>query len=257
MWRGIFNSLKEYTPAVSKQLWGYIAMWGPVVAVIAGVVGFILWAKSTTPPMPIWTIITIGGGILLFLVANIFTFKNMEDQRDEKQRQLKQVLEPKLEMFFGHCGSCEQTMQIEQGGVRRLFRVGIENKAGATVEGVQVKLESIEPSNSEFNQRLPAQLHRMHDSPSSNQPGDWEDRFDVHPRDKEYIDVVEKCEKQPRDSDEVMKFWLKPFGLYSVPCGHYTITLAAHAHNSVGCTGRFTIDVDEQGHLHFEQTSLS
>jgi hypothetical protein len=83
MRKEIYNSLREYTPAVSKQWWGYIAMWSAIIATIAGVVGFIVWAKSATPPIPIWTIATVSGGVLLFIVVNVLTFQKVRKQRDE------------------------------------------------------------------------------------------------------------------------------------------------------------------------------
>lgn len=150
-----------------------------------------------------------------------------------------------------HKDPCEQINFLERGSIRRLFRVGIENKGGTTVEGIQVKLENIEPPDSKLSQRLPAQLHRMHDNPSDELPSHWETEFRVRLWDIEYIDVVDRVEGE--HSDNNIRFWLKPLGgWYPIPCKRYTISLAAHANNSMKCTGKFVVDVNEKGQLTFE-----
>jgi hypothetical protein len=180
--------------------------------------------------------------------------KQLQTQHKQEIAKLQQELEPKLRMFFSHDDpSCEQIMPLEGGGIRRLFRVGIENKGGTTVEGVQVKLENTDPPDSVLSQRLPAQLHRMHDNPSDEQPSHWETEFPMRSQDVEHIDVVEKCEREHSDLSNVIRFWLKPLGLYPISCRRYTIALAAHAYNSMECTGKFVVDVNEKGHLSFEQ----
>jgi len=202
----------------------------------------------------------IGGiaGIALlmfgtYLVHTIITPYRQRNEARTNIKRLQQKLEPKLRMFFSRDDpSCEQIMPLKEGAIRRLFRVGIENKGDTTVEGVQVKLETIDPPDFQLSQRLPAQLHRMHDNPSGGQLSDWETEFHVRPEDVEHIDVVEKCEREHSDSSNVIRFWLKPLGLYPIPCKRYTISLAAHAHNSMECTGKFVVDVNEKGQLSFE-----
>lgn len=78
----MLETIKEYSPMVSKKWWGYIEIWGSIVAVFAGVVGFILWAKNTEPPMPIWSIVVIVGGAISFIIANFFTFNRLRAERD-------------------------------------------------------------------------------------------------------------------------------------------------------------------------------
>ena len=78
-------------------------MWSAIIATIVGVVGFIVWAKSATPPIPIWTIATVSGGVLLFIVANVLTFQKVGKQRDEaisEASQHKQAYE-RLEQSVG------------------------------------------------------------------------------------------------------------------------------------------------------------
>lgn len=91
MRKEIYNYLREYTPAVSKQWWGYVVMWTTVIPIIAGVVGFIRWAKSATPSVPIWTTATVSVGILLFIVVNVLTFQRVRKQRDEARSEVSQL----------------------------------------------------------------------------------------------------------------------------------------------------------------------
>lgn len=208
------------------------------LAIFAVIGGIIAWWVLNEPPIVIGIFVLCGaiGFIVLSFLAYAKVF-------------LK--LEPKLRMFFVHDDPCEQTMFSEGGGIIRLFRVGIENKSGTTVEGVQVKLETIDPPDYRLSQRLPAQLHRMHDNPPDELQSHWETEFRVRPGDVEYIDVVDKLKGE--HSDNNIRFWLKPLGgWYHIPCKRYTIRLAAHARNSMECIGKFVIDVNEKGQLSFE-----
>lgn len=83
MWKDFRTSIKEYTPTISKQWWGYIEMWGSIIALIVGITGFIFWAKNTTPPMPIWTIVLIAGCATSFVIVNFLAFNKVRIERDK------------------------------------------------------------------------------------------------------------------------------------------------------------------------------
>jgi len=213
------------------------------------ILGALLWFSSLDRKSLIIGFAVSWGISVLLLHAAFVLF------RDERRRAVKlaKQLQSSLLIFFSQGGSCQETqgyVRLGEGrkGVRRLFRVGIRNGGGAIVQGVQVKLVDIAPKVYPISQQLPILLHRMHDN---NQP--WETEFDLRPGAEEYIDVVHKEEEETRYPHEFIVFWLNPLGLTNVDAGHYTLTLVAQARNSVSCPPqKFVIQVDEQGHLHFD-----
>jgi hypothetical protein len=87
--KGSFKeSFSEYAPAISKQWWGYIAMWASIVAMGVGVIGFIVWANNTKPPLPLWNIILIAGGAVFFIIVNFLTFHRVRVEREKKIQEL-------------------------------------------------------------------------------------------------------------------------------------------------------------------------
>ena len=88
MWKNIPKSIREYTPSISKQWWGYITMWGFIIALIVGMAGFISWAKNATPPMPIWTIVLIAGGAISFVIVHFLSFNRVIIERDKAKAEL-------------------------------------------------------------------------------------------------------------------------------------------------------------------------
>ncbi len=75
-----------------------------------------------------------------------------------------------------------------QSGILRLFRVGVKNVGGTTIDRVAVDLQRIEPVTAI---RCPVRLHIMHDN-SSGVPHRRE--FPLDTEHTEYIDVVQKGE---------------------------------------------------------------
>lgn len=63
-------------------------MWGSIIAFITGLVSFIIWAKNTTPPMPIWTIVLIAGGAISFVIVNFLAFNGVRIERDKAKAEL-------------------------------------------------------------------------------------------------------------------------------------------------------------------------
>ncbi len=63
-------------------------MWGSIIAFTTGLVSFIIWAKNTTPPMPIWTIILIAGGAISFIIVNFLAFNGVRIERDKAKAEL-------------------------------------------------------------------------------------------------------------------------------------------------------------------------
>ena len=79
----LIKSIKEYSPAIAKQWWGYLTILLTIASLIAGLIGIISWAKDAKPPIPIWTIVLIAFGIVGFIAANFLAFHRLRKQRDE------------------------------------------------------------------------------------------------------------------------------------------------------------------------------
>jgi len=63
-------------------------MWGSIIALITGLASFIIWAKNTTPPMPVWTIVLIAGGAISFVIVNFLAFNRVRIERDKAKAEL-------------------------------------------------------------------------------------------------------------------------------------------------------------------------
>lgn len=68
-------------------------MWGSLIAFITGLVSFIIWAKNTTPPMPVWAIVLITGGAISFIIVNVLVFNRVRIERDKAKAELSRQSE--------------------------------------------------------------------------------------------------------------------------------------------------------------------
>jgi len=95
---------------------------------------------------------------------------------------LQRHLSPRLKLVFGDFPSCIQRRRINDHTLT-LFRVGLINQGGRTIENVQVSLERLEPQSIPFG---PIKLWFMH----QRQPGE---EFSLHPGTEPslFVDVIE------------------------------------------------------------------
>lgn len=69
-------------------------MWVSIIALIAGIAGFIIWAKNATPPIPIWTIVLIAGAAISFVIVHFLSFDRVRIERDKAKAELS--IQPEL-----------------------------------------------------------------------------------------------------------------------------------------------------------------
>ena len=75
------------------------------IATLAGIIGFGIWARHISPPLPWWNILAVCGGILLLLIFGFLEYDRVRVGRDEAQRKLEDLttltlLTPELKKAF-------------------------------------------------------------------------------------------------------------------------------------------------------------
>ena len=155
--------------------------------------------------------------------------------------ELSRLKERRLAITFGEGAPFEQ-----QGpGLYHGYRVAVEAVGGQTIEDVHVELVSLDPPENAF---VPFVLHLKGNDP----PQDPKLRFDLHPGEREYVDVVWN---HGDASNRRFYFYMadpdkpKEMPAKSYP---YTATLAAYGRDVIEpARGLFSFFVDEEGFLHF------
>jgi hypothetical protein len=138
---------------------------------------------------------------------------------------LEQKLAPRLEMRFLDDTRTYCDLRDEPTGPYRLFRVGIKNVGGTSVDDVEVKLQHIEPPV--WTYESPS-LTAMHYEQGPLNPG--AERF---------FDVVDQL------AHGVVR--LLPAPGQEIPSTSHTLTLEAYGRNVAPCSGVFVVDFTPSG----------
>ena len=126
------------------------------------------------------------------------------------------------------------------------FCVAVEALGGATIEDVHVELARLDPPENAY---VPFVLHLKGNDPP--QPSKY--RFDLHPGEKEFVDVVWNWDDPSRRR---FFFYMadraKPYEMPAKPYA-YTAQLVAYGRDVIEpAGGYFSIMVGEDGALHFD-----
>jgi len=117
---------------------------------------------------------------------------------------LRRQLSPRIDMVFGDFPACRHSFQVE-GGLCTLFRVGLINYGGKTIENIQVSLEQINPQGITFG---PVRLQFMHQRQANEE-------FRLHPSKKPslFVDVIQDVPI----SDPPGRMFNIPYAISGVP----------------------------------------
>ncbi len=127
-------------------------------------------------------------------------------------------LSPKIDMVFGDFPACRHNF-LTKGGQSTLYRVGLVNYGGKTIENIRVSLEQIEPQGITFG---PIRLQFMH----QRQP---DEVLQLHPGKEPslFVDVIQDV----RISEPPGRVFTLPYTISGVPnilqAGNYRLTLLA------------------------------
>jgi hypothetical protein len=155
--------------------------------------------------------------------------------------ELRRMKERRLEVTFGEGAPFEQWGPGSYHG----YRVAVRAVGGQSVEGVHVELIRLNPPDNAY---VPFVLHLKGNDP----PQEPKLRFDLHPGETEYVDVV--CNYGDASNRSFCFYMADPNKPNQMPAKPYVYeaTLAAYGRDVVEpAQVQFSIFVDEQGHLSF------
>jgi hypothetical protein len=83
MRREIWKSVTEWRTSVFQRWWDMLNIPISAIPLILGIVNLILWSRKVNPPLPLWDLILVIGGALLFIAVSFWAFHQMRIQRDK------------------------------------------------------------------------------------------------------------------------------------------------------------------------------
>jgi hypothetical protein len=209
---------------------------------------FITGLSLTLPHKFVWF---LGGP---FILAAFHTYHVLRLEKRAVDQLYEQATSRRLEFVSGTGEPFEhlQTVSDSQGnqGSQRLFRVGIRNVGGITINRVQLELESISPSTSV---KCPVPLHFMHDNPPAGMLPRRE--FPLDAEQTCYVDVVSKQEWSISGGHPLHIHHTIQGVSFRIDPGNYQLTLFAHGDNVSSIRMTFLACVDPNNRLAFRQSS--
>jgi hypothetical protein len=124
--------------------------------------------------------------------------------------------------------------------------VGVKNVGGATINRVELDLESISPST---EVKCPVPLHIMHDNPSDGTP--FKTAFSLDAEQVKYVDVVAKQEWSIARDHPICVCHSVPKASNAIVPRRYQLVLFAHGEGASSIKKSFVVDVDENERLVF------
>jgi len=258
-WRRAWRDLEQFRAS-------FIGFWSiEVLAALAGGIVAVWWLASTTSSpaaQAFYGAIGVGVGLgVAFVGIYVFNlvlapYRQRNDVREEVgslQAQMDELkAQPKLEIVFESGQTFKQIQRVrdQRRGTytETLYRVGVEHTAIATIDRVEVELESIEPL---VLLGIPLSLHIMNDNPLPGTP--YRRAFPLDAGYRQFIDVAFKrdFDGQP-PSDEIFIFHAVLGVSQRIPAQRYEIAILTRGHNVASARQNFIIDVDDTGALQFQ-----
>jgi len=86
------ESLKEWWSNVFLRWWGVL---GSLITLV-GLVGFVVWGRSLHPPIPLWDLILVIGGVVIFSIFSYLSFHHVRIERDNARLALSKKSDTNL-----------------------------------------------------------------------------------------------------------------------------------------------------------------
>lgn len=231
----IVNTSKEFLWGVLKRAYLFIPA---LLSKPLDVLGIVTGAKLSIPAnwLP-WLLASC------FFIAALMTYDELRKKKLTTDSQLEETRSRRFEIIFGNGDPFEQELPISdsnmKNGTRRLYRVGIRNAGGASIQRAEVELELIEPPT---EIRCPVPLRIMHDNPLPGQAHRLS--FSLDPDQTQYVDVIMK--------DEWPGITGHPFIIPHVVSGHiqqmnsgtHQLTVFVHGEGAIPARKKFVSGLD-------------
>lgn len=124
--------------------------------------------------------------------------------------------------------------------------MGVKNVGGATINRVELDLESISSST---EVKCPVPLHIMHDNPSDDTP--HKTAFSLDAEQVEYVDVVAKQEWSIAKGHPICVCHIVPGVPTDITPARHQLVLFAHGEGASSIRKSFVVDIDENERLVF------
>lgn len=241
-----------------------------VLTALAGGVVAVWWLVSTTSSPTAAAFcgavgVVVGLGVAFIGLYAFYFLLAPYRQRNEARREVGEMqaqidelkARPKLEIVFESGQTFKQIQSVRSNRgtyTETLFRVGIEHTGMATIDRVEVRLESIAPPPPTLL-GTPLLLHVMnYNTPETQYRGD----FPLDAGQRQLVDVVFKRHYDGQPTSDHLFIYHAVYGVDGrIPAGRYEITLCAHGQDVAQKEKNFIIDVDARGALQFEEATSS
>ena len=81
-------SLKEWSARVPQRWWDMINIPLSTIPFIVGIIAFLVWGRYTEPPLPLWIMLLVASGALLFMVLSFLAFDRVRVERDKARAKI-------------------------------------------------------------------------------------------------------------------------------------------------------------------------
>lgn len=193
---------------------------GEVISFAWTAISLVLDLMGVIPSIANWELSALIGFIIFatLIGSNIFS--------------LRRQLSPRLNLVFGDFPSCIQHIK-NNDHTSTLFRVGLINQGGRTIENVRVSLEQLEPQGIPFG---PIKLLFMHQRQLDKE-------FRLHPGTEPglFVDVIrDGFINDPRERILVLRYAVS--GVSNIiKLGNYRLTLLAEGQDVEPCRKSFLV----------------
>src|SRR5208337_4933682 len=150
--------------------------WG-VASVVAAFLAFGIAIYDHANDKPVSAFVFVCLSVPLFWLGAYLAWKKERGQAKELEQKLKPMLRVSPEVHRQPFDGRGATYKIDI----------INESAGNTAREVKVSITDMEPREVHW---LPIPLHLKHDNPKPNSPVENKREIDIHPRDRQQVDLV-------------------------------------------------------------------
>lgn len=214
---------------LSERIW--LAVIIELIQLALTVVLFMLDLAGLGIPQPLASFIPWFGLAIFVVLIYVHIFA------------LQSKLTPKMDLIFGEHKSCVFHYPGDYKFVPVLYRVGLINCSGKTIDDVRVSIEDLAPQGIEFG---PIKLKFMHQRNKN-------EIFPLHPSDAPglFVDVVSNIQQ---GEDYMICLNYATSGVSNIiEAGRYEMTLLAEGKDVPACRKKFWVDLNNTGNLVFGQ----
>jgi hypothetical protein len=90
----LWESLKEWSIQVPRKWWDMLNVPLTYIPFAVGITFVLLWLGNVNPPIPLWIMIIIPFGAILFIIVSFLAFHRVKLERDEARKAKGKIAPP-------------------------------------------------------------------------------------------------------------------------------------------------------------------